>query len=83
MTPTEKLAICNQWFENKTVLTATRNYRGTPLTRTGWISERPRECSGVWGYEGDSIAIYIDGQPFPSSLVIEQNKDKAKWELPI
>lgn len=29
--------------------------------------------SGVWGYEGDAIAVYVNEQPYPSTAIIELN----------
>lgn len=28
---------------------------------------------GVWGYGGDAIAVYVNGQPYPASAIVELN----------
>lgn len=28
---------------------------------------------GVWGYGGDAIAVYVNGQPYPASAILELN----------
>lgn len=28
---------------------------------------------GVWGYEGDSLAVYVNGVPYPSVAIVELN----------
>lgn len=42
------------------------------LQTTGKIEEMPEAFSGVWGYEGDSIAVKINGDWWPSSRVREK-----------
>lgn len=29
--------------------------------------------SGVWGFGGDVLAVYVNGTPYPSSAIIELN----------
>jgi hypothetical protein len=35
------------------------------LEKEGFITREPIRCSGLWGYGGASVAIYIDNEPFP------------------
>ena len=41
----------------------------------GYIKEKPEMASGVWGYGGDSIAIKISENYYPSGNVREVKDD--------
>lgn len=30
--------------------------------------------SGIWGYEGDSLAVYVNGIAYPSVAIVEMNR---------
>lgn len=32
--------------------------------------------SGVWGFGGDALAVYVNGTPYPSSAILELNIEK-------
>jgi hypothetical protein len=74
MNSKKRFIICTNWYTNKVILKVIKNYHGKEITKIGCITKEPKEYSGVWGYGGDSIAIYFDNEPFCSSDVIEQNK---------
>jgi len=78
----ERWELLTDWYHQKRILTVTRQRAdGKEITRTGMIFTKPEINSGVWGYQGDAIAVYIktiNNQrsmvlPFPSEEVINQN----------
>lgn len=66
LSPDLKLANVQRWFDEKVTVVA-EDYRGN--TTVGKIDARPESGSGLWGYEGDSIAVSVNGQTWPSSRV--------------
>jgi hypothetical protein len=70
----QKLAIVRQLYQDKHVITVTKNYgsgKVKPITKTGLISKFPRDFSGCWGVEGDRIAVYVNNEPFAAEDVIK------------
>lgn len=53
-------------FEKQIIVVGRKNinYHNT-VEKSGLITKRPEKCSGVWGYGGDSVAIYIGKETFP------------------
>lgn len=59
-----------RFFENKVVVEAYEHKRGGyswEFKRTEGTIEEIRD--GLWGYEGDAIAVKINGEFYPSSQV--------------
>jgi hypothetical protein len=53
-------------FQDRTLVKASKlTGYDNPVERTGLISRMPERCSGLWGCGGDSVAIYVDNEPFP------------------
>lgn len=66
MSPKEKRRIVRRLYS-----------KGEPINTPdgkGLIDAMPQECSGVWGCEGDSIAVYVNGKPYPSTIIIRMNQ---------
>lgn len=61
-----KFELMVKCFREKTLVKGIKfpNYQYS-IERVGLISRMPERCSGLWGYGGDSVAIYIDNEPFP------------------
>lgn len=74
MTPEDKLNICTEWYNQKAILAVKKEKFNKVISTKAVITEQPKKCSGVWGYGGDSIAIYFDREPFCSIDVIIQNR---------
>lgn len=64
--PDAKLANVLSWFKQGTRVDAEDN-KGN--STTGVIEVEPKRSSGIWGYEGDSIAVQINGSDWPSYKV--------------
>ena len=81
LTSAQRLEICTWLHENVETVKAGKIAWGKIIDRTeGVMTEKPRECSGVWGYEGDSIAIRVNHQPYPSTAIVQLNYDKLPQE---
>lgn len=48
------------------------------VTPDGNVGTIEKIGSGVWGYGGDSIAVYINGTAYPARSIIELNVDADK-----
>jgi hypothetical protein len=66
----EKLAICKELYKKQTTVSGFKGIPGGYAVETGLITEEPKEFSGLWGYGGDSVAIYINGKALPSWTVV-------------
>jgi hypothetical protein len=82
MTPDKKLEIC-QWFFEQSLTVKIGTYKGEAIVATGEgkIDSMPKQCSGVWGYGGDSIAVRVDGMPYPSEAIVNLNEHLYKENL--
>lgn len=66
LNPEQKLANVQRWFDEQVTVIA-EDYRGNQVV--GKIEQRPESGSGLWGYGGDSIAVHVNGDTWPSSRV--------------
>ncbi len=39
----------------------------------GYIDKLPQKASGLWGYGGDSIVVYVNSKPYPSNEIVKLN----------
>ncbi len=69
MIPSEKLARVVRLFEDGKTVSASKFIGPNTVTTSGTIEERPKAASGIWGYGGDSIAVKINGEYWPSGNV--------------
>jgi|WetSurMetagenome_2_1015567.scaffolds.fasta_scaffold142667_1 hypothetical protein len=70
--PKNRIVEMRKLYKTHTFVEAYTNAGGSGKSVSyvrGYIDEEPEECSGVWGYEGDSIAIRIMGNYYPSTNV--------------
>jgi hypothetical protein len=72
----ERLERVRAWHQTQTRVTAFK-FRGTDIVRVeGVINQEPRPNSGLWGYAGDSIAVVINGEFWPSANVSEKESSE-------
>ncbi len=68
--PKERLVELKKIYENGMVVSAWKYTTGLSVKRaTGKIEEEPELCSGIWGHGGDSIAVKINNEYYPSGNV--------------
>jgi hypothetical protein len=57
-----------------------RYYNKNRMVKTpngvGFIQKIPESCSGVWGYGGDCISVYVNGNPYKSSDIVRLNEEE-------
>lgn len=74
---TRKMEMMKELMNSKTVVIAGNCSFGT-VTPDGNVGTIEKMDTGVWGYGGDSIAVYINGNPYPSRAIIELNVEAGK-----
>lgn len=72
-TADERLMFCVALFERGEPVHLGIVSWGVFYVADGFIDRVPKRCSGVWGYGGDSIAVYSDGKAYPSEAIVALN----------
>lgn len=72
ISPTRKMELVKELMNTNAQVISGQCTFGT-VTPDGNVGTIEKVAPGVWGYGGDSIAVYINGKPYPSRSIIELN----------
>lgn len=72
----ERLEFVHNLYKNNIkVKTGKFEWKIVPTGNEGYIDVLPEIGSGRWGWEGDPIAVIVDGEIYPSLAIVELNSD--------
>ena len=73
----KKLLLVQKLYQQQVPIRVSKIKNGETIVKFSPITKEPRQASGVWGYGGDSIAVYFENEPFPAEDVIKAAQEQG------